>query len=139
MLKTYWLYSVFVGSLIGLGGYGQSWAEKINPWQLNKPVELHRVNHAQRFNHVMFTGTTQDLRQFTAKHHLKAVVYTDFWFKNNVHVTNWQTIGVGAVWGACNETSAGRARHVVCVPVDANSQPVDPSIWQPQLLSREAR
>jgi hypothetical protein len=130
MHKTGWGFIPLAFSLLSLAnGCG---AEKLNPWQLKKPVELHKVSHAHRFSPVMFAGTTQDLRRFTAKHHLKAVVYTDFLFKNNVHVTNWQTIGIGPVWCACNETSVGRTRQVACVPVDANSQPMDARIWQPQ-------
>jgi hypothetical protein len=109
-------------------------AEKINPWKITRPVQLHAAVHAKRFNHLVFTGTMADLRQFAKKHQLKAVVYTDFWLQQ-VHVTNWQTVGIGPVWAACNETNVGRTRQVACVAVDKNNLPKDPAIWLPTSLT----
>ena len=113
-------------SLVFIPAYG----EKLNPWKLKQPVMLHPAPHAQRFNHVVFIGNMADLRKFTKKHQLKAVVYTDFWYQQ-VHVTNWQTVGIGPVWAACNETNTGHTRKVACVSVDRNNLPLDPTIWQP--------
>ena len=128
MRKTLIALTIVLAEIMGLSvGY----AKPVNPWKLTKPVEMHPASHAHRFARVIFTGTMQDLRRFTDKNHLKAVVYTDFWLKNQVRVTNWQTVGIGPVWAACNETNQGRTRQVACVAVDSNSQPLDPTIWQP--------
>jgi hypothetical protein len=110
-------------------------AEGLNPWALKSPVRVHAAEHAGQYQHLVFTGTMNDLRHFAEKYKLKALVYTDFWTPDNVHVTNWQTVGIGAVWGACNDrlNPQTHQREVACVAVDSNNQPKDPHIWVPQL------
>ena len=101
-----------------------------DPWKLRSPVTLKPAYHAYLYKHVIFTGWPEDLEAYVNYHGLKAKVFMDFWVTGGYHITDWETVGTGKLWGACNYGKSGPAHEIVCVAVDGNGRPLDPTIFQ---------
>jgi hypothetical protein len=101
-----------------------------NPWKLKSPVRLKPVESAQLYKHVVFTGWPDDLEAYVNHHNLKVKVFSDYWVMGNSHITGWETVGNGRLWGICNHGRTGPYHEIVCVAVDKKGRPLDSTIFQ---------
>lgn len=100
-----------------------------NPWKLKSPVTIKPASHTKLYKHVVFTGRSDYLEDYVNYHGLKVKVFVDYWAMG-VHIKDWETIGTGKLWAACNHGKSGPIHEVVCVAVDKKGRPLDPTIFQ---------